>query len=156
LAGRLQNLTDSRQEGDAFNPDMTDALYFALSYPRSLGRRVDLTVDMRHTISSGTYANSTNPFGGDWSMTTSVLGPGIRYTFSERRIRPYAQLNLFLAGTGGDQPTGYSESDGVGVGASAGIDFGLSRGISVPVEVNYIPIDFVSGYGANLGITFNW
>ena len=151
-----EKLTNDDLQKHTYSPDLSSATYWSVAYRRSKGSKVDVTIDLRGTWKSTTFVSPTFPAGSKWSMTTVLFGPGVRYTFSPRGVRPHAQVNLFLSGTGGDQPTSFSESGGIGIGLTAGIDLALTRTISIPIEVNYTPIEFVSGEGVNAGLTFNW
>jgi len=154
IAVGYEKLTNSELEGDTYNPDQSNTTYFSIAYRHSLSRTLDWTIDLRYTVADGSF----HKLGGtwDWYMDTMHLGPGLRYTLSGGWLRPYGQANLFLAGAGGDQPTTFSEAGGVGVGFAAGVDMRLSRTFSIPVEFVYSPIEFVSGYGVNSGLTWSW
>jgi len=142
---------------DALGIDFSNAANGVLAYRYTLNQAFDLTLDSRGTA-------STDKVGGvDLNLLNSFFGPGLRWHPATGGARLYAQANFFFisesveAEQGGVKVSG-SES-GTGFGLSGGVDIPMTPLLSLPIEVNYNygkPADDVSGFGATIGLSFNF
>ena len=149
-------LTSSDVKDDALGIDFSNAGNGVLAYRYTLNPNVDLTLDSRGTVSM----DSSN--GVDLVLLNSFFGPGVRW-------RPAAASRLYLQGTfflssesAEAEVSGVSVSaseSGTGFGLFGGVDLPMSPLLSLPIEAHYIyskPADDVSGFGATIGLTFNF
>ncbi|MGH7724726.1 MAG: hypothetical protein ACREOU_04795 [Candidatus Eiseniibacteriota bacterium] len=145
--------------------DFTDSGAGVLAYRISVARNFDAVFESRGTISASevSLVSATETINQDWTFTTSWFGPGLRLHASEGNLRPYAQLNFYYAQEtfsvdSGSTTTSTSEG-GVGFGVFSGVDIGVSRLISIPVEIAYLyadPAHNISSFGGTAGVTFNF
>jgi hypothetical protein len=158
LALGYQKLLSNDLKGGSTGLDFTNAGFGSIGYRLSLLPNLDLTLDSRATVSTGTER------GVDLRLTNSFFGPGVRIVSPNTKgIRPFVQANLFLVSERGEAERGgfkvTASDNGAGFGVSAGVDIPASRLLSIPIEADYMygkPSDDVSGIGVNVGLTFNF
>ena len=157
LALGYQKLLSDDLKDETVDLDFTNAGFGAIAYRYSVLPNLDLSLDLRSTVSFQTVSDV------DLTLTTSFFGPGIRLISPNEGTRPFVQANFFAVSEdieleqGGVKISG-SESD-VGFGICGGVDLRASNLISIPIEVNYMygkPADDISGVGINVGLTFNF
>jgi hypothetical protein len=149
-------LSSEDLKDDALGIDFSNAANGILAYRYSLNSAWDLCLDSRGTVSTDTQS------GVDLTLLNSFFGPGVRWN-APGTARFFGQANFFFVSESGEAEQGgvklsFSES-GTGFGVFGGLDFPVSALLSIPVEVGYIyakPADDVSGFGASVGLTFNF
>ena len=141
---------------DTIGIDFTNAGNGVLSYRYSLNSGWDLCLDSRGTISTDSQS------GVDLTLMNSYFGPGVRWN-APGAARFFGQASFFFVSESAEAEQGgirISSSDsGTGFGLFGGLDFPVSRLLSIPVELGYIyakPADDVSGFGATVGLSFNF
>ena len=131
--------------------DLTTAGLGLLRYRFTLSPLVDLTMEGRGTIRS---------VGGDISLKTFWVGPGVRISSSSVSVRPYGQASVLLVSEKLGLPSALADSkSSVGFGVLAGAGIRASDLLSIPVEVSYTygkPDADVSGFGASVGLAFSF
>jgi len=154
--GYTKLLSDDLKD-ETLGIDFTNAFNGLLTYRYSLNSSIDLCLDSRGMISTDTA------LGVDLTMTNSYFGPGVRWNMAGMGPRLFLQGSLLFANEEFDAEQGgvkISGSDSsVGFGAIGGVDIPMSKLLSLPIELHYIyakPADDVSGFGANVGLAFNW
>ncbi len=136
--------------------DFSNAGNGVLSYRYSLNSAWDLCLDSRGTVSTDSQA------GVDLTLLNSFFGPGVRWN-APGTMRFFGQASAFLVSENAEAEQGgvkvSSSKSGGGFGVFGGLDFTVSKLLSIPVELGYIyakPADDVSGFGATVGLSFNF
>jgi len=152
-----QKLLSDDLKDDLLGLDFTNAAFAGLAYRISLLPNLDLTVDSRATVSTTTQA------GVDLTLTNTFFGPGVRFMAPKEGVRPYVQVNFYVADESAEAASGgvkiSASESGVGFGVSGGVDIRASNLLSIPIEANYMyakPADNIAGIGVNVGLTFNF
>jgi hypothetical protein len=156
-------LTSDQLKDASLGVDFTNAFSGTLQYRYSLTPQFDGTIDSRATVSTST---ATDPFSGqslDLTLTNNYFGPGVRWNLSPQAPHPFLQANFYLVSENFEADvngTKVSNSDSsAGFGVSGGVDFPISKLLSIPVEVHYLygkPADDVSGVGLQVGLAWNF
>lgn len=150
------NLPSDDLKDDSIGIDFSNAGNGVLSYRYSLNSAWDVCLDSRGTVSTDSQS------GVDLTLLNSFFGPGLRWN-APGTARFFGQASFFLVSESAEAEQGgfkiSSSESGTGFGVFGGLDFPVSRLLSIPVEVGYIyakPADDVSGFGATVGLTFNF
>src|SRR5262245_18423817 len=141
---------------DVLGIDFSNAGNGILSYRYSLNSAWDLCLDSRGTISTDSQS------GVDLTLMNSFFGPGERWN-APGVARLFGQANFFFSSESAEAEQGgvkvSADESGTGFGIFGGLDFPVCALLSIPVELGYIyskPADDISGFGATVGLTFNF
>jgi len=143
--------------------DFTNAFSGTLEYRYSFTPQIDGTIESRATVSSSTATDPSTGLSVDLTLTNNYVGPGIRWNLTPTAPHPYLQANFYLVSEDVQSDVNgvsiSSNASGAGFGVSGGVDFPVSKLISIPVEIHYLygkPSDDVSGAGVEAGIAWNF
>lgn len=140
--------------------NFSDAAEFGARYRYAIRRGTEVFGEFDRIKISGTdtIVGVNGTYVLHLAHRSDSWGAGVRTSDLEGRIRPFFQAGLVLAREwSGDEASLQLLGTNLGFGAATGMDIGISRSLSVPVELAFrfaAPLDEVTTLGLRTGLTW--